>query len=100
MKHFEDGTRFVVIIMAYNEIMFMEVGKLMCVVSLVFMLKTATKCEHLKKHFCFRLISSNIRILAFVCCHQPELASCNPVIRCPGGDGFAWVVYCQKLFAF
>jgi hypothetical protein len=55
--------------------MFMKVGKLRYVVSLVFMLKTATKYEHLKKHVCFRLISSHIRSLAFVCSHQLELAS-------------------------
>jgi hypothetical protein len=80
--------------------MFMKVSKLMYVVSLVFMLKTATKYEHLIQHFCFRLISSYIRSFAFVCSHQLELANCNPVIKWPGSDGFACVVYCQKLSTF
>ena len=53
----------------------MKMGKLMYLVSLVFMLKTATEYEHLKQHFCFRLMSSHIRSLAFVSSHQLELAS-------------------------
>lgn len=72
------------IIMSYDKIMFVEVGKLVYVVSLVFMLKTATKCEHLKLHFCFRLIYSNIRSLAFGLfspARISELQSCHKVTQ-------------------